>query len=266
MKNTIAQVFEKCRREKRGALTVFVSAGCPSLEATEEFIGKAEAAGADMIELGVPFSDPMADGVVIQEASQRALENGVTLPDILAMAARLRKKVSMPFVLFSYYNVLFAHGLDEVMKSCVSAGIDAMLVVDLPYEENAEVKTVADKYGISLIPLIAPTTPVERAEKVIKNGGGFAYYVTSTGVTGVRGANALKTSAEHLDEIRKVSSLPLCAGFGISSGETAAVFKDHADGVIVGSAVVRILKDTPDHKAGIEKALVLVREISAALK
>ncbi len=238
MKENIANAFNKGHK----ALVIYVTAGHPDMAASEEIIGKIIEAGADLIELGVPFSDPMADGVVIQESSQIALANGANLPGIIAMAKRLRKKYPTPMILFSYYNVLLAGGLEVNVAAAAEAGIDGMLIVDLPLEETDEVRPVLDKYKLALIPLVAPTTPPERAEKIVRNAEGFVYYITVKGVTGVRSSVATDLK-EHLGTLRQASPAPVVAGFGISNAEQAAANAEFADGVVVGSAVVKLITE-----------------------
>ena len=185
METRINRCLERCRAEKRGALVVYVTVGCPSPAESEALIGRLIEAGADMIELGVPFSDPMADGPVIQRAGQLALQAGTTLPEILAIAGRIRKRFpETPLVLFSYYNVLLNYGLDRLGADLRSAGVDGLLAVDLPLEERGEVVPICEANGIQLIPLVSPATSPERAAKIAAGCSGFVYCITVRGVTG----------------------------------------------------------------------------------
>jgi tryptophan synthase alpha chain len=263
--NRIAQAFKKCADENRKALVIFVSAGNPDLATTEKLIVQAAEAGADIVELGVPFSDPMADGPVIQEASMRALQSGTTLADIIAMAARIRKVSAIPMALFSYYNVILSYGVEKAAADCKDAGIDAWLTVDVPFEESAEIIPYLDKYGLCLIPLVAPTTPEARARQIVKDAKGFVYYITVAGVTGVRKQLSANLE-ERLNELRKFSPVPVVAGFGVSSPEMAAKTAARADGIVVGSALVKIMNEAASPDSGISKSLELIRELAAALK
>lgn len=256
MKENIANAFNKGHK----ALVIYVTAGHPDMAKSEEIIGEIIESGADLIELGVPFSDPMADGEVIQKSSQLALTNGARLPDIIAMAKRLRQKYPTPMILFSYYNALLAGGFENNVSAAAEAGIDGMLIVDLPVEEINEVKPVLDKYSLALIPLIAPTTPPERAAKIVGNAEGFVYYITVKGVTGVRNsvANDLE---EHLNMLRQASPVPVVAGFGISNPEQAFASAEFADGAVVGSAVVKLISDGKR-----QEAMVLIKSIADRLR
>lgn len=263
--NRIAQTFEKCANENRKALVIFVSAGNPDIATTEKLIIQAAEAGADIVELGVPFSDPMADGPVIQEASMRALQSGTTLVDIIAMAARIRKVSGIPMVLFSYYNVIMSYGVEKAAADCKAAGIDAWLTVDVPFEESGEIIPALEKNGLCMIPLVAPTTPEDRARQIVKDAKGFVYYITVAGVTGARKQLSVNLE-ERLNELRKFSPVPVVAGFGISSPEMAARTAACADGIVVGSALVKIMNEAASPEAGISKSLELIRGLAAALR
>ena len=263
--NRIAQTFKKCAGENRKALVIFVSAGNPDLATTEKLIIQAAEAGADIVELGVPFSDPMADGPVIQEASMRALQSGTTLADIIAMAARIRKVSAIPMVLFSYYNVILSYGVEKAAADCKNAGIDAWLTVDVPFEESSEIIPALEKNGLFLIPLVAPTTPEDRARQIVKDAKGFVYYITVAGVTGARKQLSVNLE-ERLNELRKFSPVPVVAGFGISSPEMAKKTAACADGIVVGSALVKIMNEAANPEAGITKSLELIRGLAEALK
>lgn len=238
----INDLFKKI--EGRAALISFISCGDPSLAFTKKLIKRVCAAGADIIELGVPFSDPMADGAVIQSASNRALAGGVNILKIFQMVKELRDEgVKTKFVLFSYLNPLFSIELSRAAQLSSDSGIDAWLVVDVPIEECGEVKVHTDKYGIDFIPLAAATTPLERVKKISESGSGFLYYVTVTGVTGVRNALA-ENFAKRLEEVKAASCLPVAAGFGISNEQMAHEAACAADAVVVGSALVKLVNQT----------------------
>ncbi|MDD4181660.1 MAG: tryptophan synthase subunit alpha [Victivallaceae bacterium] len=256
MKQNIANAFNKGHK----SLIIYVTAGHPTISESEKIIGSLIEAGADLIELGVPFSDPTADGPVIQESSQIALKNGANLPEILKMAARLRKKYSTPLVLFSYYNILMTRGFEQTMKECAESGIDGVLIVDLPLEEADEVTPVLKKYDLALIRLVAPTTPPERAAKIVREAEGFVYYITVKGVTGVRTGVAAGLE-EHLSVLRECSPVPVAAGFGIATPEDAKANAKHADGIIVGSAIVKLITAGKP-----EEAVKLTSAMAEALK
>lgn len=261
MTNRIDACFRACRDRGRKALVLYVCAGDPSLAFTAELLPRLAAAGADLIEVGVPFSDPMADGPVIQAASQRALAAGASLPGILAMLSGLRLPV--PLVLFSYYNVLLQYGVERLAAASGAAGVDGWLVVDVPEEETGEIQPALQRHGLQRIPLIAPTTPRERAVAILRHAGGFVYYITVTGVTGARQSVA-GDAAAHVAELKQLTALPVVAGFGISSPETARAAARLADGVVVGSALVKLLADAAG-PAAIAKAEAFVRSLRQAL-
>jgi len=263
--NRIDTAFERCRKENRKALVAYVTAGNPNLPVSEKLIHAVLDSGADILELGVPFSDPMADGPVIQKAGLRALQAGTTLPDIIAMAGRIRQYTDKPMVLFSYFNVMFNYGLEKLAADCVANGIDAWLTVDVPMEERDEVQPIADKYGIALIPLVSPATPHDRMKEIVKDARGFVYYITVKGVTGAR-AELPADLSEHLGALRKVSPVPVVAGFGIASPEMAAMTGQYADGVVVGSAIVRIMDQYQDYDEAIKATAEFVRGLAGALK
>lgn len=244
MKKRITEAFEKAKSEGRGAFVAYVTVGFPTLQKSEQAIcDLIERENADIIELGVPFSDPFADGGVIRSAAYEALRQGVTIDDVLALAKRLRAKYpATAFVLFSYYNLIFSKGLETFAAAAQDAGIDAVLSVDLPLEERAELLDVLKPRGISYIPLIAPNTPIERV-RASADGleNSFLYVITVKGTTGERKELPSELFA-RLDEIRAATPLPVAAGFGISTPEQARKVCEHADGYVVGSAIVKRLR------------------------
>lgn len=263
--NRFENIFAQCRRENRKALVAYVTAGNPNLPVSEKLIRAVLESGADILELGVPFSDPMADGPVIQKAGQIALRAGTTLPDIIAMAGRLRQHTDKPMVLFSYYNVMLAYGLEKLARDCVANGIDAWLTVDVPLEEREEIRPTAERAGIVLIPLVSPATPPERMKTIVAGAQGFVYYITVKGVTGARTELPADLS-EHLDTLRRLSPVPVVAGFGIATPEMAAMTGQYADGVVVGSAIVRIMEQYADHDQAIAATAAFVHSLADALK
>ncbi|HEU0264807.1 MAG TPA: tryptophan synthase subunit alpha [Geobacterales bacterium] len=240
--NRIDALFATLRQQNDRALVTFITAGDPNLAETESLIPLLSKAGADIIELGVPFSDPMADGPTIQRASERALASGTTLADILAMVKRVRLACQVPLVLMGYYNPLFVYGLERFALDAAAAGVDGVLIVDLPPDEAAQCKALLDRHGIHLIFLLAPTSNAQRMEKVLAVASGFVYYVSVTGVTGARDRLPLSV-ADQVSRIRSRTELPVVVGFGISTPQQAADAAAGTDGVVVGSALVRIFED-----------------------
>ena len=236
----IAEAFENAKAQGRGAFVAYLTIGYPSLAKCEAAIDTLVSEGADIIELGVPFSDPFADGAVIRSAAYEALKQGVTLADVLALAKRVRARhPKTGLVLFSYYNLLFANGLDRFADAAADAGIDAVLAVDLPLEEREELLAVLRPRGISYVPLIAPNTPMERVkESAQRLDNTFLYVITVKGITGAR-KELPPDLASRLDAIRAAVELPIAAGFGISTKEQAEEVCRHADGYIIGSALVK---------------------------
>jgi tryptophan synthase alpha chain len=223
----------------------FVSGGDPSIEKTEEFILEMERAGAGLVEIGIPFSDPIAEGPVIQEANIRALAAGARVDKLFDMVSRIRTKTALPLVFLSYLNPVFHYGYEAFFARCRSCGIDGIIIPDLPFEEQDELRNVSSKYGVDLISLIAPTSE-ERIAEIARKAEGFLYIVSSLGVTGVR--NEIKTDlAAMIAQARAAApGLPVAVGFGIHSPEQAAAIAGIADGVIVGSAIVRIIAEYGD--------------------
>ena len=242
MKNRIKDAFAAAKAEGRGAFVAYLTIGYPTLAASEAAADELAENGADVLELGVPFSDPFADGGVIRSAAYRALENGVSLGDVIALAKRLRAKhPKTGLVLFSYYNPIFSMGLGNFANVAADAGIDAVLSVDLPLEEREELLAVLRPKDIGYVPLIAPNTPIGRVRESAEGvGDSFLYVITVKGTTGAR-TELPADLASRLDEIRAVSPVPVAAGFGISTKAQAAVVSQHADGYIVGSALVKCI-------------------------
>ena len=222
------------------ALVIFDSCGAPDMTESEARLEEIIAHGADILELGIPFSDPMADGPVIQQASQQALRAGATLEKILDMAGRIRQRhMETGMIAFGYYNIFLQYGIPKLFRRLRELDIDGILIVDLPYEEREEVAPEAKKNGISLIPLIGPSTDIERAKMLTADADGFVYCINARGVTGAR-AQLPPELSERLDALRRVSPVPVAAGFGIADAASAAAVSRHADAVVVGSAAVRL--------------------------
>ena len=242
MKNRIKNSFAKAKAEGRGAFVAYLTMGYPTLEKSEAAADALVAGGADIIELGVPFSDPFADGGVIRSAAYEALRQGVRLDDVLALAKRLRTThPDTGLVLFTYYNVIYSKGLAKFAEEAADAGIDAVLSVDLPLEERDELLAEIQPRGLSYIPLIAPNTPLERVVESAKGlDNSFLYVITVKGITGAR-SELPADLLDRLDAIRSLSPLPIAAGFGISTKAQAEAVSAHADGFVVGSALVKRL-------------------------
>lgn len=221
------------------AFIPFITGGDPSLEVTERLLIAMEEAGADLIEIGLPFSDPIAEGEVIQEATYRALAAGCTTDGLFDMIKKARETVQIPLVLLTYINSIFSYGKETFMQRCVECGVDGLIVPDMPFEEKDEVVGVSRKYGVAIISLIAPTSK-ERIKAIARDAQGFIYVVSSLGVTGVR--SEITTNVEEMTEmVRQVTDVPCAIGFGISRPEQAARMARVSDGAIVGSAIVRII-------------------------
>jgi tryptophan synthase alpha chain len=237
----LTQRFSALKSQHSKALVTFITAGDPDLSTTEEMVYLLEDAGADIIELGVPFSDPMADGPTIQLSSERALASGTTLHGVLNIVKKIRTRSQIPVILMGYLNPVHAYGYEHFCKDAAEAGVDGVLLVDMPPEESQELTIPARKYGLDVIFLLTPTSDASRIATVNKLGSGFIYYVTVTGVTGAR-ASVSGTLAEELARITQAVSLPVMAGFGISTPGQAAEVGQLADGVVVGSAIVKLFE------------------------
>jgi tryptophan synthase alpha chain len=240
----IAERFARLRREGRKAFVGFITAGDPSLEGTVEAALALEAGGVDVLELGVPFSDPLADGPVIQRASERALRRGVTLSAVLDTVRQIRRRSELPLLLFSYYNPLLRYGLDRLADDARRAGVDGVLVTDLPPEEGEPWLAEARRAELDTVFLASPTSPDERLRRVAADSRGFVYAISRTGVTGER--DAISADARPLlARLRDLSDVPVAVGFGLSTPEQVGAAAALADGVVVGSALVRFLEEHP---------------------
>lgn len=236
---TIADAFANGK-----AFIAFITAGDPSIDKTEEFILEMERAGADLIEIGIPFSDPIAEGPVIQEADLRSLSAGTTTDQIFEMVERLRERTDLPLVFMGYLNPIYHYGYERFFAACEKVGISGVIIPDLPYEEKGECTAIAKAHGVTVISMIAPTSR-ERIHTIASGAEGFLYVVSSMGVTGVR--SEFNTDLESiLQEIRSATDIPAAIGFGISKPEHAAAMCEFADGAIVGSAIVRIIAQYGD--------------------
>jgi tryptophan synthase alpha chain len=261
----IEKRFAGLKERGEKALVAYLTAGFPDLETTRDLILALDAAGADVLELGVPFSDPTADGPSIQRASQKALQNGTTLSRILSLLENLRPSTDMPVVLFSYYNPILAYGNDRFARQAGDAGADGVLVVDLPAEEAGELKKHTDPAGLNFISLVAPTTGPERVHQIVKGASGFIYYISLTGVTGT-GRPQVQEIRQNVSRIRKVTQVPVVAGFGVSTPAQAREIGAETDGIVVGSAFIRLIEEKA-YKAGLqEAAYAFARRLKKALR
>ncbi|MGN0577722.1 MAG: tryptophan synthase subunit alpha [Ruminiclostridium sp.] len=239
--NRIEKCFSDLKERNEKALITFITAGDPDLEATEKAVFEMFGNGADIIELGVPFSDPVAEGVTIQKSSLRSLKNGTNLTKIFETVKRIREKTEKPLILMMYINTIFVYGTDRFFADCKQYGIDGVIVPDMPFEERDEVQESAEKYGVLNINLVAPTSR-NRIEKIATESKGFLYCVSSTGVTGVRSGYTTDFD-DFFGTIKKYAKCPCAVGFGISGPEQAKKMSGYCDGVIVGSAIVRIFEE-----------------------
>jgi tryptophan synthase alpha chain len=261
----IEKKFAELQNRGEAALIPFVTAGDPNLATTLKILRALEKGGADCIELGIPFSDPTADGPTIQRSSERALKNGLSLPRILQLVRQFRRTSEVPIVLFGYFNPIFHYGLENFCRAAARAGADGILCVDLPPEESAELKRWTDAEGLDLIFLLSPTSGPDRVQLVAGKGRGFIYYVSVTGVTGARQAldDQLRSQVAR---VRRATSLPVGVGFGISTPKQAAWIAGFADAAVVGSALVERIEKA---KGGVEKARcagAFVSELKRAIK
>ncbi len=261
----IEKKFAELKKRGETALIPFVIAGDPDLEATLSIMRALEKGGADLIELGIPFSDPTADGPTIQRSSQRALRNTLSLPRIFHLVREFRRQSELPVILFGYFNPFFHYGLKAFCRQAARAGADGILCVDLPPEESGELKRWADQEGMEVIFLLSPTSGADRVRQVARRGRGFVYYVSVTGVTGARRSFDvnLRTQVIH---VRESTSLPVGVGFGISTPAQAAWIAQFADAAVVGSALVAIIEKAKTGAQKVRRAGLFVARLKRAMK
>lgn len=264
MKSKLDCTFTQLRQKGEKALIAYLMAGDPSLQETEQLVVALEQAGADIIELGVPFSDPIADGPVIQQAAERALRSGTSLRAILSMVTGLRKKTQVPLVLMAYYNSIHAFGPERFCQEAAQAGVDGLILPDMPPDEAGPLKGPAAVAGLPLIFLLAPTSTPERRTFVARQSQGFVYYVSLTGITGAKLAN-LDDVGKNVEKIKKVTKVPVAVGFGVATPEDAAKVAAIADGVIVGSAIVKQIASHQQKPDMVKQVAVFVRSLKTAM-
>ena len=235
--NRIVEKFNQLKKSGKKGFIVYIGAGDPNLAATRELAFTFDKAGVDILELGVPFSDPLADGLVNQLAAQRGLESGTTPPKVLEAVSAIRKRSGIPVVLYIYFNLIHKVGMNQFIGDAAKAGVDGLLVLDLPPEESDNYEALMKKHGLCHIYLVAPTTPEDRMEFIVKRGSGFIYYVSREGVTGMQKQIAANLAAQTA-KLSAHTKLPIAVGFGISNPEQARLVAQNADAVVVGSAVV----------------------------
>jgi tryptophan synthase alpha chain len=263
--NRIDQRFARLKEQRKTGLILYVGAGDPDLEATRRLALEFDRLGVDVLELGVPFSDPLADGPVNQLAAQRGLASGTTPPGVLATVAAIRQQSAIPIVLYIYFNLAHRYGLQRFIQDAARAGVDGFLVLDLPPEEGRGYQALMRQAGLCPIYLVAPTTPEERIELIVKGGAGFIYYVCREGVTGMQ-TQVARNIAQMTAKIRAHTSLPIAVGFGISTPEQARSVAAHAQAVVVGSAIVNQIAQLGRDPALVSRVAEFVKPLVAAVK
>ena len=265
MISKLDRTFAQLRQRGEKALIAYVMAGDPTLQETEQLVVELEQAGADIIELGVPFSDPIADGPVIQQAAERALRSGTSLRTILSMVARLRVRTQIPLVLMAYYNNIHAFGPERFCQEAAQAGVDGLIMPDMPPDEAGPLKGPAAAAGLPLIFLLAPTSTAERRTFVARQSQGFVYYVSLTGITGAKLPDLADVS-KNVEKIRRVTHVPVAVGFGVATPEDAAKVAAIADGVIVGSAIVKLIDAQRQKPEMVKHVTEFVRSLKTAMR
>ncbi len=262
--NRIVERFNQLKREGRKGFVVYIGAGDPDLQATHDLALAFDKAGVDVLELGVPFSDPLADGPVNQLAAQRGLASGTTPLKVLETVAAIRRTSQIPIVLYIYYNLIHRMGVARFIRAAAHAGVDGLLTLDLPPEESGEYEKLMAEAGVCNIYLIAPTTPPERMASIAKRGNGFIYYVSREGVTGMQ-QKVADTIAEMTSQIRANTTLPIAVGFGISTPDQARTVAQHGDAVVVGSAIVNRIAESGRSPDLVQKVAGFVTELRQAI-
>jgi tryptophan synthase alpha chain len=263
--NRIVEKFDHLKRAGKKGFVVYIGAGDPDLVATRELALAFDKAGVDILELGVPFSDPLADGIVNQLAAQRGLESGTTPSRVLDTVRAIRRQSEVPIVLYIYFNLIHKVGMKGFIQNAARTGVDGLLVLDLPPEESENYEALMKKSGLCNIYLVAPTTPEERMEFIVKRGSGFIYYVSREGVTGMQSQIAANL-ASQVAKIRAHTKLPIVVGFGVSNPEQAKLVAQNADGVVVGSAVVNRIAEYGKSKTLVKRTSQFVKSLAEAVR
>ncbi len=263
--NRIVERFAQLKRVGKKSFVVYIGAGDPDLEATRQLALAFDQSGVDILELGVPFSDPLADGLVNQLAAQRGLESGTTPPKLLETIVAIRKDSQIPIVLYIYFNLIHKVGMERFINDAAKAGVDGLLVLDLPPEESDNYEMLMKKTGLNHIYLVAPTTPEDRMELIVKRGSGFIYYISREGVTGMQSSVA-SNLASQVAKIRAHTDLPVAVGFGISNPEQAKAVASAADGCVVGSAIVNQIAEHGQSPELVAKVGAFVKSLADAVK
>src|SRR5580658_9596381 len=263
--NRIVEKFNHLKKAVKKGFVVYIGAGDPNLAATRELALAFDKAGVDILELGVPFSDPLADGLVNQLAAQRGLESKTTPPKVLETVVFIRKHSQIPIVLYIYFNLIHRVGMKKFIEAAAKAGVDGLLVLDLPPEESDNYEALMKKYGLCHIYLVAPTTPEDRMEFIVKRGSGFIYYVSREGVTGMQ-KQISSNLASQVAKLKAHTSLPIAVGFGVSNPEQARLVAQNADAVVVGSAVVNQIAEHGKSKDLAERLGKFVKTLADAVK
>jgi len=261
----IDKKFAELKRRGEAALIPFITAGDPDLATTLKIMHALEAGGADAMELGIPFSDPSADGPTIQRSSERALKRPITLPAIFRLVRRFRRTSQLPIILFGYYNPFFRFGLDKFARQAAQSGVDGVLCVDLPPEESGDLKRCTDPREVDVIFLLSPTSGADRRRIVARHGRGFIYYVSVTGVTGAR-QSFDSDLRRQVAQVRKVTKLPVGVGFGISKPRQAAWIAGFAEAAVVGSALIQRIEQAKSKAEKVEQAGKFVAQLKRAMK
>ncbi len=265
MINRIKQKFVELKKKQKKAFIAYITAGDPNLGTTVELVRAFDQAGVDIVELGVPFSDPLADGTTIQMASQRALKQGVTINKILQAVQRIRQTRQIPIALMTYYNPIFHYGLAAFLKKARQAGVDGVIVPDLPPEEGQDLIREAKRNDLATVFFLSPTTQVHRMARIAKASTGFVYYVSVTGITGARQILP-KELIENIKKVKRLTDKPICVGFGVSTPEQVKQLSQAADGVIVGSAIIKQIEKHSGQKDLIKSVSRFVQELAKPLK
>jgi tryptophan synthase alpha chain len=263
--NRITNRFEQLRRDRKKGFVVYIGAGDPNLEATRQLALGFDHLGVDVLEIGVPFSDPLADGLVNQLAAQRGLESGTTPKKVFETVASIRLDSDLPIVLYVYYNLLHRCGVKHFVAEAARSGVDGVLVLDLPPEESENYEEVMREHGVSTIYLVAPTTPEDRIGLIVKRGTGFIYYVSREGVTGMQ-ATLAQNIAEMIGRIRSHTQLPVAVGFGISNPEQARAVAESSEAIVVGSAIVNQIAQHGKASDLVQKVMDFTRPLVEAVK